>query len=190
MRARKQAILTELNAGSSDFALSMQWSFSSWIPFTGRFCPSDSLQIHKRGSSVRADFSLAGFENFAWQRARRSFVLRIDPRTSRSVSYLLDHDEKTFERLDDLLADSREKEKWKLKKRMQQRDRGGRPGVGSGKEDAQDDNDDVGNDDDDDDEELSDFATMCQHPLLYHLLSSEVRMFESIPQASCVVLYL
>ena len=40
----------------------------------------------------------------------------------------------------------------------------------------QDDVDGGDADDDDDDAELSDFATMCQHPLLYHLLSSEVRM--------------
>ena len=68
----------------------MKWKFSSWLPFTSRFCPTDTLLIYKKGSSVRADFTLVGFENFAWKRGNCSFLLSMDPITGESRSVLLD----------------------------------------------------------------------------------------------------
>jgi len=38
--------------------------------------PSDTYRIWKRGSSVRVDTTLLGFEGMRWQRGRRSFLFQ------------------------------------------------------------------------------------------------------------------
>ncbi|KAJ4900735.1 Ankyrin repeat family protein [Raphanus sativus] len=42
---------------------------SSVIPFVGRIAPSDTYRIWKRGSNLRADMTLAGFDGFRIQRS-------------------------------------------------------------------------------------------------------------------------
>ncbi|MES1913422.1 MAG: hypothetical protein MHM6MM_005615 [Cercozoa sp. M6MM] len=44
-----------------DFAVDIEWQFKSIVPFIGRFLPSDTCRVVKRGSRVRLDFSLRDF---------------------------------------------------------------------------------------------------------------------------------
>ncbi|KAL4186463.1 hypothetical protein AMTRI_Chr09g33990 [Amborella trichopoda] len=58
-----------------DFYMEIDFRFeSSVIPFVGRVAPSDTYRIWKRGSDLRADMSLAGFDGFRIQRADQSFL--------------------------------------------------------------------------------------------------------------------
>lgn len=47
---------------------------SSVIPFISRIAPSDTYKIWKRGSNLRADMTLAGFDGFRIQRADQSIL--------------------------------------------------------------------------------------------------------------------
>jgi len=73
---RRVRELLPLLAELPDFALTIDWVFSSWIPLTGRFCPSDKNVLVKQGSSIRLDFTLAGFESLAWQRGTLSAIVQ------------------------------------------------------------------------------------------------------------------
>lgn len=44
------------------------------IPSIGRIAPSDTYRIWKRGSNLRADTMLAGFDGFRIQRSDRTFL--------------------------------------------------------------------------------------------------------------------
>ena len=44
------------------------------IPFIGRIAPSDTYKICKRGSNLRADMTLAGFDGFRIQRSDHRFL--------------------------------------------------------------------------------------------------------------------
>ena len=68
--------LLPLLAALPDFALTIDWNFTSWLPGTGRFCPSDKCLLQKQGSSLRLDFTLVAFENLAWQRGEMSAIVQ------------------------------------------------------------------------------------------------------------------
>lgn len=58
-----------------DFYMEVTFQFeSSVIPFIGRIAPSDTYKIWKRGSNLRADMTLAGFDGFRIQRSDQSFL--------------------------------------------------------------------------------------------------------------------
>lgn len=50
------------------------WSFGSWVPLVSKFCPYDNYKIWKKGSCIRVDTTLIGFENLQWKRGNVSFL--------------------------------------------------------------------------------------------------------------------
>ena len=46
------------------------------VPLVSKICPSDTYKVYKRGSFVRIDTTLLGFDQAECQRGNRSYVFK------------------------------------------------------------------------------------------------------------------
>ncbi len=77
---RTPLVLQHLQSiGISDFELSIDWKFSSWVPFVSSLLPNDTYRIYKKDFAdgsvrLRLDTTLVDFNQLRWKRGNISFL--------------------------------------------------------------------------------------------------------------------
>lgn len=68
-------------------------------------CPSDVYKVYKRGSNVRIDTTLLGFDTTSWQRGNRSYIFKGSNDTATMIE--IDHDlsEVSIEQMKSVMGD-------------------------------------------------------------------------------------
>jgi len=109
--------LLELINQLPDFYWELGWELKSWLPLVSRFCPNDTYQIWKRGTSIRIDTTLIGFQQLRWKRGRISLVIGKDliPKDDNTKGslvdiILLDHEQRKVEILSKDIKSSEDSE--------------------------------------------------------------------------------
>jgi hypothetical protein len=101
--------LVEILRKLPDFEMEFRWEFKSWVPFLWRFCPSDTYKVFKRGTSLRMDSTLMGFEHGKWLRGNISMILKEDKNDPNGASVIvLDYNTNRYEHVADSFDDVNE----------------------------------------------------------------------------------
>ena len=77
--------------------MELSWAFGSWVPLVSKFCPYDNYKIWKKGSCVRVDTTLIGFENLQWIRGSVSFLFSTHLEGENSHVAIINHQKKKVE---------------------------------------------------------------------------------------------
>uniref|UniRef100_X1YYW8 Ankyrin repeat domain-containing protein n=1 Tax=Capitella teleta TaxID=283909 RepID=X1YYW8_CAPTE len=87
LETRRPALLTALK-DLGDFYLEIKWDFHSWVPLVSRILPSDVCKIYKKGSSIRMDTTLVGFNDRKWERGDITFIFNGELKPQNSLTVL------------------------------------------------------------------------------------------------------
>jgi hypothetical protein len=84
-----------------DVSMDIRWSIkSSFIPFIGKFLPTDSIRISKKGDLVMISFSVIKVKKFSFNQRPTTVVFDFSEQSSDSLTaysiYLVDHQSNTI----------------------------------------------------------------------------------------------